>query len=324
MLTLYGGPAAAGSAETADAAAVWIDLVSPTPEETARAEAILGGPLPSLGALSEIESSSRLRRREGVLYMSAPSAAARTHGEPAVNPVGFVLSPGRLITIRFMSLPAFDAVARSFADGAGADVPTSGRQVFAGLCEEIVDRIADGLEHLAEEVRTLSVAAFHNDDAKGRHPVRANRLLRIQLRQVGRLGDRLSEVRDGLLGLGRMAAYVEQFGCDGVDETFKGRLASLRQDIHSLTDYEEQLAGKVQFLLDALVGLIGIAQNDVFKVLTIVSIVGIPPTLMAGVYGMNFKNMPEYDWAWGYQWGWGVLIVSALIPLVWFKIKGWF
>jgi magnesium transporter len=130
----------------------------------------------------------------------------------------------------------------------------------------------------------LSIDAFRADDARGRHAARANHLLRVQLRQVGRLGDRLSEVRD----------------------------------------YEEQLASKVQFVLDALVGLIGIAQNDVFKVLTIVSIVGIPPTLMAGIYGMNFKNMPEYDWAWGYQYGWAVILLSALIPLVWFKVKGWF
>ena len=96
------------------------------------------------------------------------------------------------------------------------------------------------------------------------------------------------------------------------------------QDIHSLIDYEEQLASKVQFVLDALVGLIGIAQNDVFKVLTIVSIVGIPPTLMAGIYGMNFKNLPEYDWVWGYQCGWAVILLSAVIPLAWFKVKGWF
>jgi magnesium transporter len=80
----------------------------------------------------------------------------------------------------------------------------------------------------------------------------------------------------------------------------------------------------VQFVLDALVGLIGIAQNDVFKVLTIVSIVGIPPTLMAGIYGMNFKSMPEYDWAWGYQYAWAVILLRAVIPLVWFKVRGSF
>ena len=131
-------------------------------------------------------------------------------------------------------------------------------------------------------------------------------------------------MRDGLQGLGRIVAYTDQYACEWSDGALKPRLAGLRQDIHSLIDYEEQLASKVQFVLDALVGLIGIAQNDVFKVLTIVSIVGIPPTLMAGIYGMNFKNMPEYDWAWGYQYGWAVILLSAAIPLVWFKVKGWF
>jgi magnesium transporter len=196
--------------------------------------------------------------------------------------------------------------------------------VFTLLCEEIVDRVADILEHLAAELNGLSIDAFHADDTRGRHAARANRVLRIQLRQVGRLGDRLSEVRDGLQGLGRIVAYTDQYACEWSRGALKPRLAGLRQDIHSLIDYEEQLASKVQFVLDALVGLIGIAQNDVFKVLTIVSIVGIPPTLMAGIYGMNFKNMPEYDWAWGYQYGWAVILLSAVIPLVWFKVKGWF
>src|SRR5262249_35053339 len=108
----------------------------------------------------------------------------------------------------------------------------------------------------------------------------------------------------------------DQHGCDWFEGALKPRLASLGRDIHSLLEYEEQLSRKVQFVLDALVGLISIAQNDIFKVLTIVSIVGIPPTLVAGIYGMNFKNMPEYDWAWGYQYGRAVIILSALIPLV--------
>jgi magnesium transporter len=227
-----------------------------------------------------------------------------------------------LITVRFMPLPAFDAVAGKFASS--LDAPKSSLEVFTLLCEEIVDRVADILEHLAGELNSLSIDAFHADDTRGRHAARANRLLRVQLRQVGRLGDRLSEVRDGLQGLGRIVAYTEEYGCEWSRGALKPRLAGLRRDIHSLIDYEEQLASKVQFVLDALVGLIGIAQNDVFRVLTIVSIVGIPPTLMAGIYGMNFKNMPEYDWAWGYQYGWAVILLSAFIPLVWFKVKGWF
>ena len=301
---------------------LWLDLLNPTSAEIKKVEETIGATLPTLGALSEIETSSRLRIRDGTLYMSTPSAAQRPDGAPTAPPLGFVLSPSRLITVRFMPLPSFDAVADKFASG--HDAPKSSVEVFTLLCEEIVDHVADILEHLAGELNGLSIDAFRAEDTHGRHAARANHILRVQLRQVGRLGDRFSEVRDGMQGLGRIVAYTEQYACEWSDGTLKPRLAALRQDIHSLIDYEEQLSGKVQFVLDALVGLIGIAQNDVFKVLTIVSIVGIPPTLMAGIYGMNFKNMPEYDWAWGYQYGWAVIILSALIPLIWFKVKGWF
>jgi magnesium transporter len=301
---------------------LWLDLLNPTSAEMAKVEETLGATLPSLGALSEIESSSRLRNHGGVLYMSTPSAARRPEGAQTAPPLGFVLSADRLVTVRFMPLPAFDAVAAKFASS--EEAPKSSLEVFTLLCEEIVDRIADILEHLAAELNGLSIDAFHAEDTRGRHAARANRVLRAQLRQVGRLGDRLAEVRDGLQGLGRIVAYTEVYACEWSEGAFKPRVAGLRQDIHSLIDYEEQLASKVQFVLDALVGLIGIAQNDVFKVLTIVSIVGIPPTLMAGIYGMNFKNMPEYDWAWGYQYGWAVILLSAAIPLVWFKVRGWF
>ncbi len=323
MLNLF--PASATADPGALAGAVWLDLLDPTPEEAAAVEAVLGAPLPTLGALSEIETSSRLRNRDGLLYLSTPSAAPHRHGEAVVKPVGFVLARERLVTVRFMALPAFDAVARRLGDPAdGTGPPATGLAVFVELCEEIVDSVADGLEHLAEQLGALSIATFHADDTKGRNATRANRLLRIQLRQVGRIGDRLSEVRDGLLGLARIVAYVEQFGGDGAASGLPPRLASLRQDLRSLSEYQDQLANKVQFVLDALVGLIGIAQNDVFRVLTIVSIVGIPPTLMAGIYGMNFKHMPELDWPLGYPFGWAVIIVSALIPAIWFKVKGWF
>jgi magnesium transporter len=300
--------------------AIWVDLLNPTGAELRDVEEAVGAPLPSLGALSEIETSSRLRNQHGVLYMSTPSAARHPEGADTTPPIGFVLSADRLVTVRFMTLPAVDAVAASFA---AQDAPKSSLEVFTLLCEDIVDRVADALEHLAGELNGLSTSAFRAEDPRGHHAARANKLLRAQLRQVGRLGDRLSDIRDGLQGLGRVVTYTEQ-QAKGWSENLEPRLVGLCRDIHSLVDYEEQLANKVQFVLDALVGLIGIAQNDIFKVLTIVSIAGIPPTLIAGIYGMNFKNIPEYDWAWGYQYGWAVIILSTVIPLVWFKVKGWF
>lgn len=301
---------------------LWIDVFDPSADEVAHIEKMTGAVLPSVGALSEIQASRRLRNEHGVLYMSTPSAAMHPEQSQVTPPLGFVLSRDQLITVRFMALATFDAVADKFASG--REAPKSSLDVFVLLCEEIVDRVADILEHLAGELNVLAVDTFQAEDTRGRHAARSNRLLRVQLRQVGRLGDRLSEVRDGIQGLARVVAYVEQNCSVWFTEAPKSAIASLHQDIHSLTEYEEQLANKVQFVLDALVGLIGIVQNDVIKVLTIVSIAGIPPTLVAGIYGMNFKFMPEYDWAWGYPYAWAVIILSTVIPLVWFKLKGWF
>jgi magnesium transporter len=104
----------------------------------------------------------------------------------------------------------------------------------------------------------------------------------------------------------------------------KPRLETLRQDVASLNDYDAHLLNKVQLLLDATLGLINIDQNNIIKVLTIVSVVGVPPTLVASMYGMNFKHMPELDWAWGYPYGLALIVLSAILPLLWFKWRGWF
>jgi magnesium transporter len=306
--------------KSAAASPIWLDLVNATDAERAEGEAAFGLALPNRDALSEIESSSRMRRRDHVLYLSVPSAAPHTPGEGSGAPIGFVLSQERLVTVRYQSLPSFDTVARAFETGDQA--PKSGLEVFVRLCEEIVDRLADALEHMAAELAPLSEAAFHVDDIQGRRAVRSNKMLRIHLRSLGRHGDRLSEIRDTLVGLARVIAYAD--GNLQADAGMKQQMASLAQDLASLSDYDDQLFNKVQFLLDALVGLIGIAQNDIFKVLTIVSIVGIPPTLVASMYGMNFKNMPELGWTFGYPYGLAMIVISAVIPLVWFKIKGWF
>jgi magnesium transporter len=318
MLTLYPSQNAGGR----DPAPVWIDLINPTPAEIAQAESIVGSPLPSRSSLSEIEMSSRLRRHDNVLIMSTPTAAHIPGVDTAAAPIGFVLSPERLVTIRYDRLPSFEALAANLASRTSP--PVKGVEVFTDLCDEIIDRIADGLEHLAEELGALSVATFHNDERPGHAAARANRTMRVQLRQVGRIGDRLSQIRDALLGLTRILAFTDQFGCDGGDAAMKARLASLRQDLASLSDYDEHLSNKVQFVLDALVGLISIVQNDIFKILTIFSIAGIPPTLIAGMYGMNFKYMPEYDWKFGYPYCLALIALSAIIPMIWFKIKGWF
>ena len=299
---------------------VWIDLCDPDPSEFARAEAASGMPLPSRESLSEIESSSRLRERGGILSVSIPMFARRDGGPPHPSPVGFVLSRDCLVTLRYDQLSAFDAVAKDFASSPSS-APLA---IFISLCDELVDRLADSLEQAAADLRKLSGNTFHDRDNHGREAIRSSRQTRAKLRHVGRLADGIAETRDVLLGVGRAVGFVCERTREWHEAGLESRLLTIQHDVASLAEYEVHLSDKVQFLLDAMVGLIGIAQNDVFKILTIVSIIGIPPTLIAGIYGMNFKNMPELNWTYGYPYGLIVIALSGLLPLAWFKWRGWF
>ena len=303
---------------------IWYDLRDPEPAEIAQVEVAARVEVPSRKSLSEIETSSRLKTRDGVLSMSVPIVTHVEGAGPQVAPIGFILSREHLITVRFAALPAFDAVAERFTGSGVAERPVSSLEVFVDLCDELIDRLADRLEEIATELRDLSTTAFHVPEGQGRKAVRSNKLIRARLRQLGRLGDYLSEKRDALLALGCAVDFACELTSDWASGKMRPRLAGLKQDVASLDDYEVHLSDKVQFLLDAMVGLIGIAQNDIFKILTIVSIVGIPPTLIAGIYGMNFKFMPEYNWLYGYPFGLTLIVLSAIAPLVWFKWRGWF
>jgi magnesium transporter len=312
----------ANSSLSADAA--WIDLLRPEPDEVAFVERTTRLRIPSIEDLSEIESSSRLRRRDGAIYLSAPLVYRADTDQPLTTPVGFVLTRERLITVRFEELTSFSTFA-SEELAAETDPLTSGA-VFAGLMDAIADRLADILENIATELDALSHRLFRSpatEPAARRPPARESADLRIILRRVGHYGDLASKIRDSLHGLGRIVPYVSTLAADWLPPEVKLRLETVRQDVTSLSDYDAHIGDKVQLLLDATLGLINVEQNNIIKVLTIVSVVGIPPTLIASMYGMNFKGMPEYNWAWGYPYGLTVIALSAILPLVWFKLRGW-
>ena len=299
--------------------AVWIDLLKPAPEEIAFIERATGLKLPDFDALSEIESSSRLRAENGALYLSAPLVYRADSDDPQGTPVGFILTQQHFITMRFETPTAF-AIASANA------YPTP-HDAFAGVLEAIVDRIADLLERISGELDVVSHRLFRSgpvETGTNRRPARAQADLRVILRRIGRSGDLGSKLRDTLLGVSRIVPYVAHNCSAWLPAEDAARLHTLQQDLHSLSEYEQHLSDKLQMLLDATLGMINIDQNNIIKVLTIVSVVGVPPTLVASMYGMNFHNMPELDWVWGYPYGLTLIGLSAIAPVLWFRWRGWF
>jgi magnesium transporter len=298
--------------------AIWIDLLSATDAEQRDVEAATGLRLPTKDDIEEIETTSRVYVEDGALYVSTPVLAGSDCAKDTLTALGCVLTPARLVTIRFAEFPAFKELTQGFARLKAPSAPDT----FLRLLEIIVDHTADALERAGAELEGVSHAAFRGEMQQRRH-ARLSAELRASLRKLGRMSDGVSHLRDSLLGLGRIAAFVHETSGDIDFKLAPARLNAIRVDIASLNDYQAHLANKVQFLLDATLGFISIQQNEIVKTLTVVSVVGVPPVLIAGIYGMNFHVMPELDWAFGYPFALGLIVLSGVIPLVLLKWRGW-
>jgi len=300
---------------------IWIDLRDPTPEEIAKACADYGMEIPPRAQLEEIEFSSRLQYEDGTFTLSVPVTPhlKNSEADDVTSPLGFVLTRDLLVTVRFSHLQTFEAIrtrvrrrTRSAAD------------IFLVILEALIDYGADQLEELRAEALRVSQRIFHEDmpEKQKRNVSAVSRMLRGTLVEIGDMGERLSHIRDTLLVLQRAVPFVNEHG-DWIEPVVKARLKMAGKDVQSLNDYEVHLTDKIQFLLDAALGFISTEQNDLFKVMTIWSTVGIPPVLLAGIWGMNFHVMPELSATWGYPVALASILVSALVPLSWFKWRGW-
>ncbi|HEU4578088.1 MAG TPA: CorA family divalent cation transporter [Polyangiaceae bacterium] len=298
--------------------AVWIDLLEPTDEERSQVERALELRMPARAQLEEIESSSRAFIEKTALYLSTPVLEGSDCRNEVLTTVGFVLSKKTLVTLRFAQIAGFDAVRRSAEqDRLGAN------DILLRLLEAIVDHTADALEHASVDLEQISSATFHAERPRRRQLKTASDELYAGLRKLGKMADRASRLRDTLLGVGRIATFALEADEGKRFASGSASLQVVRRDVSSLSDYHAHLSGKIQFLLDATLGFISIQQNDIVKALTIASVVGVPPVLIVGIYGMNFKHMPELDWALGYPFALILLVLSALLPLGWFKWRGW-
>jgi magnesium transporter len=318
MLTFH--PSLGGEAGAVPDGAVWIDLLNPEPAEIALVEGHTGLNVQVLEELRRIDRSSQMMADGQMLRLSAPVVANSDTDHPSLSYIGMILTPKFLITTRFEPLKVFETTAARTCSGQVAPPST---EVFLVLLEALIDRESDLLEMAREYLDKISHQVFRAKADGVKTAIRSSGALRETLQKLGRIGDRVSMIRESLMSVGRIAPFAREMGKDWIEPERQTRLTAIAADVDSLNLFVEHLFGKVQFLLDAVVGLIGIEQNDIFKVLTVFSVVGIFPTLVAGWYGMNFHNMPEYNWAFGYQYGLALILLVTILPLAWFKWRGW-
>jgi magnesium transporter len=133
----------------------------------------------------------------------------------------------------------------------------------------------------------------------------------------------VSKARESLVSFQRLLMYVQQSTNVTLSQDQRGRFKSTLRDVQSLSDHATFLGSKIQFLLDAVLGLINLEQNNIIKIFSVASVMFLPPTLVASLYGMNFQFMPELNKPWGYPMAIVLMVLSAVVPFVYFRRKGW-
>jgi magnesium transporter len=302
--------------------AVWIDLINPTHEVDVQTEAWTNAAIPTHEDMIEIEESSRFYAENGAQYLTASilhSTEMKHHG---IAPVSFILIGKRLVTVRYTEPKAFSLfIGRATKPGNGLISPKcSGITILLGLVEAVTDRIADILEGVAGDIDVNSHAIFRRSEND--KPM-TTKNFRDSLNNIGIQGAFLSKIRESIAGVSRLLVYTAAIPDENVKKDARAWIKSLERDTQSLSTYVDFLSNKVTFLLDTVVGLISIEQNAIIKIFSVAAVAFMPPTLVASIYGMNFHFMPELDEVWGYPMAIGLMIASAVIPLLIFRRKGW-
>ena len=301
---------------------VWIDLLNPTKDEDVLVEKALGIAIPTREEMAEIEASSRLYQEGGAHYMTAVVLYQQKPDAPneptMATPITFILAGHKLVTVRYAE-PRALKIFLNRAQKKDAACMT-GAAVLVGLLEAIIDREADRVERIQGEVDKLSQTIF---GVRGGERTRSLRF-DINIRAIGHEGELTSRSRESLLTLDRLLTYLNQVMSErGDDKPLKARVKTANRDVQSLADHIGYLSTKITFLLDATLGMINNEQNSIIKIFSVLAVALMPPTLVGTIYGMNFEHMPELKWVFGYPFALGLMVISALLPWLYFKRKGW-
>jgi magnesium transporter len=298
--------------------AVWIDLLNPTTEEDRAVERLAGIAVPTREDMQEIEISSRLYIENGARYMTATLMCQSDTDMPRTTAVTFILAGHRLVTVRYDSPKPFALVEHKLARSCMPGV--SGEMVLMELLDAVIDRCADILERAGAEVDQVSHDIFEPESARHGQAKRYSQILIA----IGRKGDLVSKIRESLVSIGRVVTFLSAV-VEGAkwSKDMREQLKTMQRDVVSLTDHSSYLSNKITFVLDAMLGVVNLEQNNIIKLFSVMAVVLMPPTLIASIYGMNFKAMPELEWAHGYPMALVMMLMAAVLPYFLFKWKKW-
>lgn len=295
---------------------VWLDLVRPKPDEDRYVERLLGIDIPTRDELKDIEPSSRLYLENGAIYMTASLVWKADSRDAQLADVAFILTDEKLVTVRYADPKSFSLFIAAI--GRVPEDACNGATVLAHLLETIADRTAEILEMVIARVDQLSADIFRDRGTR-----RPPKFLEGKLAEIAECHRLVGKVRDSLGSLSRLLTFLLNAPSVQNDENVRNLCTTVSRDVTTLSEHASFVAGNIAFLLDASLGLINVEQNAIIKIFSIASVVFLPPTLVASIYGMNFQLMPELNWNFGYPMALCAMLISAIVPFFIFRWKGW-
>ncbi len=295
---------------------IWVDLYNPTSKEEKLIENILGINIPTHDEMREIELSSRLYERNKTLFMTLTMVTHADTPHPESHAVTFVLHGKHLITIRYVDTPHLSI--HPLNARSNAEMYQQGSSLLVWMLDKIADQLADILENIAREIGLTSQQIFESQNGSPSNTLNFKNVIS----SIGAHENLLSRSQESLFSATRLLSFISETSLfEGTAD--QKAIHLMMRDLPPLIEHASFLSNKITFLLDATLGMINIEQNTIIKIVSVAAVVFFPPTLVASIYGMNFKSMPELSWDFGYPVAILLMLLAGFLPYRYFKYKKW-
>ena len=287
---------------------IWVDLQNPTETEKATIETYFDIKYSSEEQSLEIESSSRFNEVEDELIINTNFLSMREKGF-AYCPVSIIVEKGILFTYRDDDLKTFGEAVKRIKSSPGSY--SNGFQIFLTILETSIDNDADLIENLAKRIAELNQQLT----------LRKKRSDEEFLIQISSFQNETMSLRENIIDKQRLVSALMKSSI--FPEEYMGVLRIMIKDISSLVEHNKFAFERLEYLQDTFMGFVNIEQNHIIKIFTVATVAFMPPTLIASMYGMNFRFMPEIEWEYGYLFAIVLMILSSAGTLIYFKKKNW-